>query len=259
MRARSSVGCFTVTRSGIGCSTVACSTVDPARPELACGLDERPSVRGGSDVAQDDGPLGERGVFDGSEVERFTTHGGSPEQNGWRLTYHAFDYNLDFFGIGTERDPRWVLADRSEARTARAGAARAGLWGNHGYEAAYAMTWVDGDGEQLDGTRAYALRFEAMPPVDAFWSITMYSLPDYYLVANSIDRYSIGDRTPGLVYADDGSLTLYLQPQAPADPAHRANWLPTPPGPFRPILRMYEPRAGVFDGTFTVPPINPAD
>ncbi len=91
--------------------------------------------------------------------------------------------------------------------------------------------------------------------MDAFWSITMYDLPEFFLVENAIDRYSVGDRTPGLVYADDGSLTLAIQRDAPSDPAARANWLPTPEGLFRPILRLYEPRAAVFDGTYELPPI----
>ncbi|MEU3144003.1 DUF1254 domain-containing protein [Streptomyces sp. NPDC006999] len=190
-------------------------------------------------------------------VEHATTHGSSPEQNGWKLAYDAFNYNLDFFGPGTLDTPQWVFSDRATARVVRAAAARAGLWGNHGYEAAYAMTWSDGDGSPLDGTRAYTLRFETTPPVDAFWSVTMYDLPDYYLVANPIDRYSVGDRTPGLHYERDGSLTLHLEPDRPADPAAAANWLPTPPGPFRPVLRMYQPRPAVFDGTYILPPITP--
>ncbi|MFJ6425881.1 DUF1254 domain-containing protein [Streptomyces hydrogenans] len=192
------------------------------------------------------------------QVEHFTSHGSSPEQNGWKLTYHAFDYNLDHFGPGTVDDPQWIIQDRAEARAVRAAAARAGLWGNHGYEAAYAMTWNDGSGQALDGRRAYTLRFDVPPPVGAFWSVTMYDLPGYFLVANPIDRYSIGDRTPGLRYADDGSLTIHLGPDAPADPSQHANWLPTPAGPFRPILRMYQPQAAVFDGTFAVPPLTPA-
>ncbi|MFF0486994.1 DUF1254 domain-containing protein [Streptomyces sp. NPDC004779] len=188
-------------------------------------------------------------------VEYATAHGNSPEQNGWKLTYHVFDYNLDFFQTGTLETPQWVIADRATARIERAAAARAGLWGNHAYEAAYAMTWNDGDGRPLDGTQAYTLTFTTPPPVDAFWSITMYDLPDYYLVDNPLDRYSIGDRTPRLHHAPDGSLTLHLQPQRPADPEAAANWLPTPPGRFRPVLRMYQPRTGVFDGTYSLPPI----
>lgn len=97
------------------------------------------------------------------------------------------------------------------------------------YEAAYAMTYDDGDGNSLDGNRRYRLRFAPTPPVGAFWSVTMYDLPEFYLVANPIDRYSIGDRTPGLHYDPDGTLTLVLQHDAPESAEDRANWLPTPP------------------------------
>ncbi|MEU5998453.1 DUF1254 domain-containing protein [Streptomyces sp. NPDC047197] len=189
------------------------------------------------------------------KVEHESTHGGRAEQNGWKLTYHAFDYNADHFEVGTLKDPQWIYTDRELGRMVRATSARTALWGNHGYEAAYAMTWNDGDGQPLDGGQSYTLRFEKPPPVDAFWSITMYDLPDYYLVANPIDRYSIGDRTPGLSHDDDGSLTLHLRPQRPTDDKTAANWLPTPGGRFRPVLRMYTPRAAVFDGTYELPPI----
>jgi hypothetical protein len=194
-------------------------------------------------------PLGKR------NLEEALTHGASPEVNGWKLTYHVFDYNLDFFEVGALDDPAWKLENPKVRYIERALSARAGLWGNHGYEAAYAMTWDDGDGDTLDGNHSYRLRFQPTPPVDAFWSVTMYDLPEFYLVANPINRYSIGDRTPGLFYAEDGSLTIVMQHDPPADDHDRANWLPTPAGPFRPILRMYEPRAQVFDGSYELPPI----
>jgi hypothetical protein len=183
-------------------------------------------------------------------LETALTHAPSPKQNGWDLTYHIFDYNLDFFEIGALDDPRWKLADGPERYVLRAGAARGGLWGNHGYEAAYAMVYVDGDGQPLDGERRYELRFATPPPCRAFWSVTMYDTPDFYLVDNPIDRYSIGDRTPGLPTAPDGSLTIVMQHNEPSDPAHRANWLPTPAGTFRPLLRIYEPDDAIFDGTY---------
>jgi hypothetical protein len=189
------------------------------------------------------------------QMESTLTHGASPEVNGWKLTYHVFDYNLDFFELGALDDEQWKLSDPKVRYVERALAARGGLWGNHGYEAAYAMTWNDNNGDVLNGAHSYELRFDTQPPVGAFWSVTMYDTPDFYLVANPIDRYSIGDRTPGLTLADDGSLTIVLQAQQPDDPAKRANWLPTPPGAFRPILRMYEPRAAIFDGSYELPPI----
>lgn len=101
---------------------------------------------------------------------------------------------------------------------------------------------------------AYELRLSPTPPVDAFWSLTMYDVPDFYLVANPIDRYSIGDRTPGLQTAEDGSVTIYMQTEAP-EPEKRSNWLPTPTGPFRPLIRMYQPRPEALDGTYILPPV----
>ena len=169
--------------------------------------------------------------------------------NGWSSTTHLFDYNTDRLGLGTLDEAAWKTKDPEARLFTRAIAARTGLWGNHGYEAAYPMANVDGDGDQLNGGYAYKLRFEKPPPVDAFWSLTMYDTPEYFLVANPINRYSIGDRTPGLGYGDRGELAIVMQHDEPADPAAKANWLPTPPGDFRPILRMYAPRPEVLDGS----------
>lgn len=87
-----------------------------------------------------------------------------------------------------------------------------------------------------------------------FWSATLYGLPERLLVDNPIDRYSIGDRTPGLVHDEDGGLTLYVQHTRPNGPQQAANWLPAPDGPFSVIIRMYGPEASVLDGTWQLPP-----
>ncbi|RKE19774.1 DUF1254 domain-containing protein [Streptomyces sp. TLI_171] len=196
-----------------------------------------------------------KGLAAGKERVEAAT-GSTGEATGeWSANLHLFDYNLDFLGPGTRAEPQWKIADRRAAYLSRAVAARAGLWGNHAYEAAYATTYNDSDGVPLDGSRAYTLRFEQTPPVGAFWSVTMYSTPDYLLVANEIDRYSIGDRTPGLVYADDGSLTLHLQRERPSDADEFANWLPTPAGGFRPMVRMYQPQDAVLDGSYRLPAV----
>jgi hypothetical protein len=190
------------------------------------------------------------------QMETALEHAGDAD-TGWHVNNHMFDYNLDFFEVGAIDAPEWKITDPARRYLVRTLAARGGLWGNHAYEAAYSMTYKDASGELLDGNRHYELRFETQPPVDAFWSVTMYSLPDFYLVENAIGRYSIGDRTPGLRYGDDGSLTLTLQHEEPADPEARANWLPTPDGPFRPLVRMYEPEAAVLEGDYVLPPITP--
>ena len=187
------------------------------------------------------------------QMEAALTAGGlAPVVNGWTLTFHMFDYNLDHLGPGTIDDPAWKIANRDTSYLARALAARAGLWGNHGYEAAYPMTYTDAGGDQLDGRNRYTITFDQDPPVDAFWSITMYDLPDFYLVANPINRYSIGDRTPGLRRDGDGSLTIVIQHEQPAD---TSNWLPAPAAPFRPIMRLYQPRAAVLGRSYKFPPI----
>ncbi len=178
--------------------------------------------------------------------------------NGWTSAMHMFDYNLDRLGPGTIDSPDWKIADRRQAYVTRAVVARAGLWGNHGYEASYSFAWQDENGEDLVGSRSFRLTLSPPPPVDAFWSLTMYDVPDFYLVANPIERYAIGDRTPGLRYGADGSVTIVIGKDAP-EGDEEANWLPAPDGRFRPVLRMYQPRPPVLDGTYVLPPIAVVD
>jgi hypothetical protein len=182
-------------------------------------------------------------------------HGTAP--GTWTSALHMFDYNLDRCGPGTIDAPEWKISDRKQAYVTRAVAARAGLWGNHGYEADYEIIHQDEHGDALNGEHRYAVTFEPPPPADAFWSLTMYDTPDYYLVDNPIDRYSIGDRTPGLRY-DGGAVTVYLQADSPGDDK-ATNWLPAPRGDFRPVLRMYQPGPSVLDGTFPLPRIRRVD
>ena len=175
--------------------------------------------------------------------------------NGWQNVLHLFDYNLHYFEIGALNTPQWMLADRKIAYVTRAIAARAGLWGNHGYEANYQIIYVDSDNQPLSSDHRYELHMPVPPPVDAFWSLTMYDAHEFYLVDNPLHRYSIGDRTPGLKYGADGSLTLYLQKDSPG-PDKESNWLPTPQtGGFRPIMRMYQPKEPIMNGTYLLPAI----
>ena len=167
---------------------------------------------------------------------------------------HAFDYNLDHLGLGTNDAPEWKFADRRIAYATRAAAARLGLWGNHGYEANYEMLWRDEHGEPLDGSHRYELTLPSAPPVDAFWSLTLYDTPKYYLVANPIDRYSLGSRTESLEVAADGSIAILLQHESPGA-GREANGLPAPVGGFRPVLREYLPRPAILDGTYVPPPV----
>jgi hypothetical protein len=140
--------------------------------------------------------------------------------NGWQM-------NIDTMGVyGNFYIKRAIVA-------------MIGLGANSAEDAVYPVLMVDADGNPLDGSNDYLLHFEKseLPPVHAFWSVTMYDDSDFFLVANPIDRYSIGDRTPGLERDADGGRSIVMQHDEPAEPHRRANWLPTPAGGFRPILR----------------------
>ncbi|MCW2284355.1 hypothetical protein M2323_002096 [Rhodoblastus acidophilus] len=127
----------------------------------------------------------------------------------------------------------------------RAAIAKAGIFGNDPEEATYPMTRVDGDGNKLDGSKhAYTLTFpaDALPPVHAFWSITMYDGVSQLLIENPINRYLINSpMLPGMKRNADGSLTLYIQRNSPgAD--KESNWLPAPNGPIYLVMRLYWPK-----------------
>ena len=138
----------------------------------------------------------------------------------------------------------------------RAVGANMGIYGNSVAEAFY-NTWpLDTEGKPLNGKNQYEIRYEkgAFPPVNLFWSVTMYSYPQRLLVANEIDRYSIGDRTKGFKPAEDGSLTIYVQNKAPKG-GKKDNWLPAPAGPFYIVGRFYGPKDSLADGSYKIPPI----
>ncbi|MBU2646444.1 DUF1214 domain-containing protein [bacterium] len=122
-----------------------------------------------------------------------------------------------------------------------------GLFLHDPKEALYFLSYHDEKGELLTGENKYRLHFNAdqLPPVHEFWSITLYD-KSYNIVENPIQRFAIGDRTKGLHYNEDGSLTIYLQSDK-AD-AGASNWLPTPAGDnFRLTFRMYKPKDVMFD------------
>ena len=141
----------------------------------------------------------------------------------------------------------------------RAVVARIALGANTRDETVYPLGFTDSRGRPLRGRHRYTLRFERgqLPPVGAFWSLTMYD-GDGYLYSNPLGRYAIGDRTSGLRRGRDGSLTLFIQHRRPAGPA-RSNWLPSPGGRFRVALRLYEPSRSVLSGAWRPPPLERAE
>ena len=140
-------------------------------------------------------------------------------------------------------------------------AAVLGIWGNSEEEAIYPSYAVDADGQPLDGTHKYTLRFEPgqLPPVHSFWSLTMYELPESLLVANPLDRYLLNSSMQAdFVGDDDGGITLYLQHDSPGKELE-PNWLPAPAGPFYTVLRLYWPKKEALDGSWAAPAVEPVN
>ena len=132
-----------------------------------------------------------------------------------------------------------------------------GIWGNSKQEAMYPVYMTDATGQKLDGTNRYTLHFAAgeLPPVQAFWSLTMYELPGSLLTANPINRYLINSpMLPNMKKDADGGLTLYIQNESPGKELE-SNWLPAPKGPFSSYLRLYWPKPAAIDGTWSNPPM----
>lgn len=155
----------------------------------------------------------------------------------------------------------WTLLDPDTGDTGtdyelRAVVALIGLWANTPAEATYPMAAEDEHGRPLDGRHRYALTFDRPPPARAFWSLTMYDR-NRFLVDNPLDRYALGDRTPGLRVGRDGSVTVRLQHRRPRDGA--TNWLPAPRGRFLVSLRLYVPRSAALDGGWSPPGIRCLD
>ncbi|MFO0809325.1 MAG: DUF1254 domain-containing protein [Gemmataceae bacterium] len=139
----------------------------------------------------------------------------------------------------------------------RMAAAVVGIYGNSKQEAMYPLYMVDADGKKLDGSNPYTLRFAPgeLPPVNAFWSLTMYRLPESLLVANPLDRYLINSPMLTTLKKDaDGGVTLYIQNESPGKD-REVNWLPAPKGPFMLVLRLYWPKEAALDGKWTAPPL----
>src|SRR5258708_11412814 len=125
----------------------------------------------------------------------------------------------------------------------RMGAAVLGIYGNSKQEALYPAYYVDATKQKLDGANRYTMRFAPgqLPPVNAFWSLTMYDEPQSLLVANPINRHLINSPIlPQLKRDADGGLTLIIQNESPAKDKE-SNWLPAPKGPFSMIMRLYWP------------------
>jgi hypothetical protein len=153
---------------------------------------------------------------------------GMKNVNGWSVG--------SFFGDRAFYKGDWLM---------RAGAAKGGIYGNDALEATYPMTRVDAKGETLDGSKHnYTITFPAgqLPPVNAFWSVTMYDGKSQLLIKNPINRYLINSpMLSGMKKNADGSLTIYIQKDSPGN-AKEANWLPAPNDTIYLAMRLYWPK-----------------
>jgi hypothetical protein len=133
-----------------------------------------------------------------------------------------------------------------------------GIGANSREEALYPIYEKDSSGQLLDASKGrYALRFAKgeFPPVNAFWSLTMYNLPQQLLVKNPINRYLINSpMLPDLKPDADGGLTIYIQADPPGN-GLQSNWLPAPSGPFMVAMRCYFPKSELLKGEWKQPAI----
>ena len=175
------------------------------------------------------------GVEEGERRLRGLSGADTARQNGWRTGRHATGFEGDIFR--------------------RAAGAKFGLGGHQAIENRSYIAECDAAGRALNGDQPLYLKFEGgqFPPCRGFWSLTAYGT-DLYLVENEIDRWSMSDRTPGLVHAADGSLTIEISAARPGSPA---NWLPAPSGPYLLGLRVYEGDAAVVTCDWFPPALDP--
>jgi hypothetical protein len=155
--------------------------------------------------------------------------------NGWQM-------NIDTMGV------------YGNFYVKRAIVAMIGLGANSAEDAIYPVLMADADGEPVSGDHAYVLHFDAddLPPVRAFWSVTMYDSQGFQ-AANELNRFAIGDRD-NLHYNTDGSLDIFVQHTSPGSD-HESNWLPAPRGPLGITMRLYAPKAEALLGKWNPPPI----
>jgi hypothetical protein len=168
------------------------------------------------------------GMKDGdSKVEQYLVSG-QTNMNGWKVG--------SLFGDAAFYNGDWLK---------RAAAAKGGIYGNDAVEAMYPMTKRLANGEELDGSKHnYTLTFtkDQFPPVNAFWSVTMYDGKSQLLIENPINRYLVNSpMLPGMKKNADGSFTLYIQKDSPGK-AKESNWLPAPNSPIYLVMRLYWPK-----------------
>lgn len=169
-----------------------------------------------------------------TQIHRYY-YAGVPVANGWIAPMNGAEFGTDYFS--------------------RAAAAKANIFVNPRRESAYFAQEFDSANQRLSGSNAYTITFPKgqLPPVDGFWSLTLYDAAHFF-APNAINRFSLGTKNRDLVYGADGSLTIYVQRNRPADD-RAANWLPAPEGEFELFIRAYWPKAEIMDNRWAAPPV----
>jgi hypothetical protein len=162
------------------------------------------------------------------------SNNGRPAGNGWNRSEHNSEWGLDYHN--------------------RASTSKSNMFENRPNETQYFYTDTDTTGNQLTGNHTYEIVFASgtLPPVDGFWSITLYN-EAHFFHPNDLRRYSLGTKNKSLTHGDDGSLTLYAGHQSPGSELEN-NWLPAPAGDFSFYLRAYGGQAPIIDGSW-IPPV----
>jgi hypothetical protein len=168
---------------------------------------------------------------------------------------------LQFRNYGLPLPGNWTTVSNGAAfgtdYFTRTAVARSNILVNKPAETKYFYQDLDATGVRLNGNQRYTVTFAAgqLPPVKGFWSLTMYD-EHHMFVPNTMKRFSLGTKNKDLKTNSDGSLTLYVGADAPADPAQRANWLPAPKnGDFSLYIRAYWPEQTVINGQWTPPAV----
>jgi hypothetical protein len=187
------------------------------------------------------------GLYEGEKQVEAAVAGVGVGMNGWRVSNIA--------GSAEDYDGNWLL---------RAAVAKAGIYANDTLEAAYPFGRTDGEGRPLDGSQAnYTITFPPgqLPPVHAFWSVTMYDGKTQLLIENPLGRYLVNSpMLPAMKKNADGSLTIYVQHASPGA-ERESNWLPAPNGPIYLVMRLYWPKTEppsllpIGKGTWQPPPV----
>jgi hypothetical protein len=167
---------------------------------------------------------------------------------------------FQFRNYGQQLPHNWSTISNESAFGAdyftRTAVAKSNILVNSPNETKYFYQDLDASGARLNSANRYTVTFAkgATPPVNGFWSLSIYN-EHHFFIANAINRFSVGTKNKDLKLGPDGSLTIYVQAEAPTDPVQPANWLPAPKGDFSLYVRAYWPKAEILDGSWTPPPV----